>query len=285
MHKKFQCSQSSTCKATTQKFYIRYGSGSLNGTIDYDRVCFGCQDDSMCIDQQGFAESTSEPAGAFLVGKFDGILGMGYDSLSVDNITTPFTNLINSGKCDQPVFAFWLSRDPNSGAKGGELTLCGTDKNHYEGDLFYVPLSKQTYWQFKVDSLTVGDKSMATEFQAVADTGTSLLTGPKKAIDQVNKALGAHKIPIVGEYVVSCSKLSSMPNVTFKLNGKDFVLTPQDYVVQMKNMGVTMCISGFMGLDVAPPAGPLWILGDVFIGPYYTVFDKGQNRLGFAKAK
>jgi cathepsin D len=285
LHKKFQCAQSSTCKATQDKFFIQYGSGELNGTINYDKVCFGCQEDSMCIDQQGFAESTVEPGGAFAVGKFDGILGLGYDTIAVNNLTTPFSNLIKSGKCDQPLFAFWLSRDPESGAKGGELTLCGSDSSHYEGDLFYVPVTREAYWQFKVDSLEIGGKTFATNIAAIADTGTSLLTGPAKDVAQVNKAIGARKIPIVGEYVVSCSKLASLPTVTFKINGKDFPLTPQDYVIQMKNQGVTMCLSGFMGLDVAPPAGPLWILGDVFIGPYYTVFDKGQNRVGFAKAK
>ena len=49
----------------------------------------------MEIEDQLFAEATEEPGLAFAFGRFDGILGLGYDTISVNHITPPFYELIN----------------------------------------------------------------------------------------------------------------------------------------------------------------------------------------------
>lgn len=404
LHNKYHSEKSSTYKENGTTFEIQYGTGSLTGFVSEDTLRFG----GVNVEDQGFAEAINQPGITFVAAKFDGILGMGFPAISVDGVVPPFTNMVDRGLVAEPVFSFWLNRDP-AASYGGELVLGGVDPAHFKGEHTWVPLSRKAYWEFAMDQIVVAGFSTAcpSGCRAIADTGTSLIAGPTAEVDQINKAIGAESAiaaqcrEIVKEYVpeilklindvppdqicgqiglcpsvssagsgtrvqttfhpsrklaaavkqplngllrksqqqplhpknmatigddmtcelckmavqyvkialannetvqqiedtvgqlctlvdfggpavVDCNKLQTMPVISFTIGGRNFPLTPQQYVLKIDSMGEEQCISGFLGLDI--PASPLWILGDVFIGAYHTVFDYGSAKVGFADA-
>jgi len=284
LHTQFNCKVSTTCNETGLGFSIQYGSGSMEGHVDYDRVCFGDPSSTFCTNNmQGFACATSEPGLAFVAAKFDGILGMGFDTISVDHLMQPMDQIFaNSAICPSKVFAFWLSRDAN-GAHGGEITLCGTDTAHYTGTIAWEPLTKTDYWRINMGSLAIGSTVYGSNVSAIIDTGTSLLVGPNAAIIQIQKLIGATEI-LNGEYSVPCENVPNLPDVVITLGGQQFTLQGKDYILEVDAFFEKVCLSGFIGLDIPPPNGPLWILGDIFIGKFYTVFDAGNKQVGFAQS-
>ncbi|GMR61643.1 hypothetical protein PMAYCL1PPCAC_31838, partial [Pristionchus mayeri] len=289
-HNKYDLGKSSTGTKTDIPFEIQYGTGSMTGYVVDDVVCFGNDKSGYCTDKtQGFACAMAEPGMTFVAARFDGILGMAWDSISVDGLSQPMDQIwADKDNCPEAIFAFWLNRNLNGdlvSTNGGEMTLCGTDPKHYKGEIAWEPLTAKDYWRINLGEVKVAGVSYAKgPTSAIVDTGTSLLTGPTDIIEKIQAAIGGREIGNTGEFMVNCHKMDSMPNITFNLGGQDFELTPQDYILKETNAGVSECISGFMGMDVPAPAGPLWILGDVFIGKFYSVFDHGNERVGFAIA-
>ncbi|KAL1843567.1 hypothetical protein VTJ49DRAFT_850 [Mycothermus thermophilus] len=273
LHQKYDSSASSTYKPNGTSFEIRYGSGSLSGFVSQDTMTIG----DITIKEQDFAEATSEPGLAFAFGRFDGILGLGYDTISVNKIVPPFYKMVEQKLVDEPVFAFYLT--DTSGQS--EVVFGGVDKSKYKGKITTIPLRRKAYWEVDFDSISYGDDTAELENTGVIlDTGTSLIALPSQLAEMLNAQLGAKK-NYAGQYTVDCSKRDSLKDITFNLAGYNFTLGPYDYILEVSS---SSCISTFMGMDFPEPVGPLAILGDAFLRRYYSIYDMGANTVGLAEA-
>jgi len=275
LHSKYDHSSSSTYQKNGSSFEIRYGSGELSGYVSQDTFQIG----DLKVKKQDFAEATSEPGLAFAFGRFDGIMGLGYDTISVNKIVPPFYNMLDQGLLDEPVFAFYLG-DTNNGEES-VATFGGIDKSHYKGELVKIPLRRKAYWEVDLDAITFGDSTAEMDNTGVIlDTGTSLIALPSTIAELLNKEIGAKK-SFNGQYTVECDKRASLPDLTFTLTGHNFTIGPQDYILEVQGS----CISSFMGMDFPEPVGPLAILGDAFLRRWYSVYDLGSNSVGLAESK
>ncbi|KAL6437984.1 hypothetical protein ACFW04_004344 [Cataglyphis niger] len=268
LHNKYNSAKSSTYMPDGTPFAIRYGTGSMTGFLSTDVLDVA----GLKIQKQTFAEAVEEPGITFVYAQFDGILGMGYDTMS-RGVSPPFYNMVQQGLVEKPMFSFYLNRQDSS--EVGELLLGGVDPDHYVGELNYVPITRKAYWQFTMDSMSIGNTRVTSSCQAIADTGTSLIVGPSYVIDVINQYLRADN-----NGIVDCSLLDKFLPINIVLNGVTYTLTPDEYIIQEKENGYVTCISGFSGSN-----SDLWILGDVFLRPYYSVYDLGNNQVGFARAK
>lgn len=276
LHHKYDSSKSSTYKPNGTSFEIEYGSGNISGYVSNDVV--GVAD--LTVTGQDFAEVVKESGMAFTFGKFDGILGLGFDTISVGHATPVWYNMMKQNLVDKKMFSFWLARN-TSGMMGGQLTLGGYDKTLFKGDIKYVPLTYKNYWQIKMDAVNFQYRNLCGDegCKAIVDSGTSMITGPTDLINKINGQLGC--IISGGECSwLHCPDYSQLPNLEFVLNGNSFVLTPQEYIMETGGA----CISALMGMDISAPVGPLWILGDRFMEKFYTIFDYEGSQVGFAEA-
>ncbi|SZF03363.1 unnamed protein product [Blumeria hordei] len=277
LHNTYDSSSSQTYHKNGSDFSIQYGSGSLSGFVSRDVVNIG----DIEIKDQLFAEATSEPGLAFAFGRFDGILGLGYDSISVNRIPPPFYNMIEQNLLDEPVFAFYLGASEDENSSPSVITLGGTDPDHYSGRLIEIPLRRKGYWEVDFDSFTFGSETVPLEDTGIIlDTGTSLITLPSDIAELLNSEIGAQK-GFGGQYSIDCNKRDTLPDITFNLAGYDFTISAYDYILEIQGS----CISSFTGMDFPKPIGPLAILGDVFLRRWYSVYNVGNGTVSLALAK
>ena len=292
LHSKYDSSDSRSYVKSGTDFHTTYGSGPVSGHQSKDNLDLG----GLIIKQQEFAEVTdaSGLGFAYLLGRFDGVLGLAFPQLSVNKVPTPFSNVISQKLTSNAVFSFYLG---NADGEQGELVIGGTDPNRYTGDINWIPIKNATYWEITLQiiylnpfntisgsssTVPVIDEPSGIPFiyqKAIVDSGTSMIAGPFAQVEFIALLLGATNF-LDGKYLISCDP-AGLPDLVMRINGESYSLSPAEYIISTG----TVCMLALMAKEVPAPLGPLWIIGDVFMRKYYTIFDVANEQVGFALAK
>jgi hypothetical protein len=263
-HKKYNAKKSSSYVADGQDFDITYGSGSVKGFVSKD-VCKFTDDITATM---SFGEIQSVKGKTFLVSKMDGIIGLGFDQISVDKLPTFMSATTD---IEDKSFAFYLKNAPEE----SYMSMPGIDADAGLTKIAQHKVIEETYWNLNFAKMSGpnGDVDV-TGYKAAIDSGTSLIMGPNSLFAPLLEGITVEQ---------DCSNLSTLPDITFTFDSTDYVLTGADYVLKETILGQTQCIMGIMGADL-PDDFKYVIVGDVFMRPFPTHFSRNDNTVTFYKA-
>lgn len=200
---------------------------------------------------------------------FDGVLGLGYSDASNDEALSPLENMIAQGLLDEPLFSLYLASDDDGQS---EVLRGGIDETKFSESLVNLPVTGKNSWEVIVDTVELGSGSFDSKsMSAILDSGTPFIVLPTEMAETINKQI----------YHVGCEKLGPLPDLTFKLAGRDFEISPRDYIDQDGDE----CKGGIVGIDFDWFDNAIILLGDVFLKRWYSVFDHGNASVSLARAK
>eukprot|EP00397_Hematodinium_sp_SG-2012_P022476 GEMP01023291.1.p1 GENE.GEMP01023291.1~~GEMP01023291.1.p1 ORF type:complete len:400 (+),score=80.97 GEMP01023291.1:176-1375(+) len=281
MHKMYDSQSSRTSKdinydgtavhkgAPRDQITVTFGTGEISGVFVQDDITIG----DVKLPELSFVAATDETEDPFSAFNFDGVLGLALEEMSQGPKFNLVSQLAGQMRLKHPVFSVFLS---DSDEETSEITFGDMKQEHMSSELFWAPVSRPTgYWQVQIQDIAIDDviQDLCKNCQVAVDTGTSQLAGPSDVIEALSARLNVKS---------DCSNFDQLPRLGFVMaGGRVMNLMPDDYV----DKGPDGCEVSLMPLDVPPPNGPLFILGDPFLRKYYTVYDARKQRIGFSVAR
>lgn len=178
----------------------------------------------------------------------------------------------------ETMFGMWINPNKSS-SYGGELVLGGLDEDRFIGDIFYHRVINRFDWQITLLSVQLGGQviSCTKGCTATLDSGVNSFFGPRDDVEMIYKLLQARREPESNLWIVDCDRVNEYPQLLFRLEDVPYSLFPRHYINKFDHLNKTVCY-----IAIETWLKPGWILGTNFLGAFYTVFDSGNRRVGFA---
>ena len=143
----------------------------------------------------------------------------------------------------------------------------------------YSPLVSDWLWMIKVGAAFVGGNRVTLKaFHGIVDTSSAFIVGSPEVIDLMQLKIGK-----IGQ--IDCKEVPSLPTIGFEIDGHNYEIPAAGYVIKVTDSsGKDQCVIGIQAVKLPSSLGSTVVLGDVFVKYFYTHFDLGKNRIGFAKA-
>lgn len=262
--KYYDHNDSVTSVVSTDHWSIQYGAGTASGNMVYDTVFLSGHN----VSSFSFAEATKYSSEFERIDlPMDGILGLAFQSNSVNGNPTLIDRLKTDGKISRREFSFSLNKENPEFILG----------EHTERDITFIDLPTSLgIWLLSAQKISMDSviiDNCENNCGVLIDTGTSYIIMPSLAFTNLRTLIYTLrpdcKYYQFGYIVCSTNSIEGLPTIKFYIQGIRFTLYPGDY---WNNRVLSFTTS---------PNLDIWILGDTFLRVFYTIFDMDGKRIGF----
>lgn len=292
-----KCSSTRACCAQSDHdmcaFHLNFGDGSgAKGVLIRDELEWG--DIKFPVTFGGIRSDSPD----FERSQVDGILGMAYPSLACNpSCITPTFEAMRDTVDIADKFTICITYDSGKIVLGDYDPLLSTKK------VSWVPLqlsNPPSFYSFPlVGNLKVDDHELPlpSYSRAIVDSGTTLVVFSHATFDAFKHHLQSKYCHVPGLCApgkqswfrpAHCTKIADkdrakLPTIRFAAKGFVITLTPDDYLINYASKGPEYWCVGIMALD-AMSGGVDVILGNTVMKKYVTVYDRENERIGFAES-
>lgn len=293
--KKYDCDGSPSCQKGQLVHKIQYGRGMVEGVSFTETMAFDDDKEGFSFNHTGLRIGQMAELDNF---KADGLIGLGFTSTPY-GLPSFVDSLHQKNFIEKRQFSIYLSDNPKSeGIYDSELIFGGYDEkylmpnetNPSELEQFtYAPLLKKheeyNTWTVGLDAFYVSGLPLrdVNEDDVLVDSGTSDILLPERVLQAVeslfNKQVPTARCSLTSEpFVCTCDNtpIEKFPTLSFVIGGRAFDIPPQAYISRTSDG----CL-----LSLGVNGSNRWVLGQIFMRKFYTLFDWDGKRIGIARAR
>lgn len=277
--RRFDPSKSSSYEGTNLTIEPEFVDG--NGTLGYDNVRLSKEGPQVTrhplVLMQNFTAAYDSNSDGIAVRAKQGLAFQA----SSEGSKTIVETLKEQGVIDKDVFAFYLAETSDHSKPQSSLSLGSYNLTKYALSNFsYIRLRNLSgFWVVTLNSFKVEKAEMPDSAPVIIVPTISGIGIPFGAYELYRFAVCriVKCDPNYDGVSFECpnGEEESLPDIVFKLDNADFPLSYKHYISKEGNTCYDKISSHF---------GAIYILGNSFMRAYYTVFDKDNYRIGFARS-
>lgn len=262
----FVADSSSSYTGTQDKYTIAYAIGSIQGVRSYEKF---------------FLNQAEMPNTAFLLCQnkeklyhmaSDGVLGLGYPQ-DPENSQNFLVQMQQKSLISEKIFGIYIPHNKNKD-QTGKIYFGGYSEDLTTGGKTVVKAyTDKGLWTIKANYIGFGDKYFSVKPNVHLDTGTNVIKGQKKVVNEIKKYLKKTQSCYYDNFLYcKCTEdnISLFPKFSFDTDGVYMEIAPENYL-EYENGKCKVLIQNSEGDD--------WIFGVPFFKEFYSVFSVENSEI------